>query len=527
MDTKLSLQWHNARCAVILMEDGGLYHTSRRYRAWLNDQPIADIDRSLTPLYGLTPDTDYLLRLEADGEPPLALRFRTEAELLTLNVRDFGAAGDGQHDDSAAIQAAILSCPAGGRVLIPAGDYPVGAIFLKSGLRLELAEGARLLGCTVRSRLPVLPNMIPHRVGDGEYNLGSWEGNPEPTFASMLTGIGVEDVQVYGPGLLDGRASYDNWWKNPKQMQVAWRPRMVFLNRCRKVALVGLTVQNSPSWNIHPYFSQDIDLLALSVRALKDSPNTDGIDPESCKAVRILGVHFSVGDDCIALKSGKLHMGRRYKTPCQDVRIAHCLMQDGHGAVTIGSEMSGGVRDVLAEHCLFVNTDRGLRIKTRRGRGEQGRIDGIHFRNILMQGVLVPVTANAFYRCDPDGLSFEVQDRSRRPVDDSTPSLGSLTFEDLRCEGCHQAAAYLLGLPEKPIEKLTFRNVQVRFDDQAVPGTPIMTANEEVCVRRGIIAENVHTLVLENLSIQGADGPPLEARGVERLIGQAEALSDS
>lgn len=523
MDTKLSLIFSNARCAVILVEDGGLYDSRQRYSAQLNGAPIQDITRSVTPLYGLSPATDYRLQLQGEDGTALELSFRTEEELLTLDVRAFGALGDGRQDDTAAIQAAILSCPEGGRVLIPAGDYQVRALFLKSHLRLELQQGARLLGCTDRSKLPILPGMTPHREGGGDYNLGSWEGNPEDMYAAMLTGIGVTDVQVYGPGLLNGQASYDNWWHDAKTMRGAWRPRMVFLNRCSQVSLVGLTVQNSPSWNIHPYFSQDVDLIALKILALKDSPNTDGIDPESCERVRILGVHFSVGDDCIALKSGKLYMGQRYKTPCTGVLIAHCLMQDGHGAVTIGSEMAGGVHRVLAERCLFRNTDRGLRIKTRRGRGRQGRIDGIHFRHILMQGVLVPVTANAFYKCDPDGLSFEVQDRAPHPVGEGTPSIGSLIFEDLRCEGCHQAAAYLLGLPEQPIEQLSFRRVSVRFDPEALEGEPLMTANPERCRKRGIIAENVELLELQDIQIEGAEGPALEPRQVARLVGAPEA----
>ena len=522
METTLKLIRVNARCAVILLEDGGLYECAHRYEAWLNGQRTPDFTRCVTPLYNLVPATDYLLRLEREGMEPLELRFRTEEELLTLDVRAFGARGDGLHDDTAAIQAAILSCPPGGRVLVPQGDYQVGALFLKSHLRLELQEGARLLGQTDRERLPVLPGMTPHREGEGEYNLGSWEGNPESMYAAMLTGLACEDVQVYGPGVLDGQAGHGNWWHDAKRLRGAWRPRMVFLNRCREVALIGLQVQNSPSWNIHPYFSEQIDLLALNIRAEKDSPNTDGIDPESCEQLRILGVHFSVGDDCIALKSGKLYMGQRYKTPCRHVHIAHCLMQDGHGAVTIGSEMAGGVQDVLAEHCLFLNTDRGLRIKTRRGRGEQGRIHNSHFRSIRMQGVLVPVTANAFYKCDPDGLSFEVQDRAKHPVGPGTPSIGTLLFQDLRCEGCHQAAAYLLGLPENPIERLVFRRVFIRFDAHAKAGEPLMTANPELCLKRGIIAENVKLLELEELVVEGAEGPALEARQVGKLLGGVE-----
>ena len=139
------------------------------------------------------------------------------------------------------------------------------------------------------------------------------------------------------------------------------------------------------------------------------SPNTDGIDPESCKNVNIIGNHVHVGDDCIALKSSKLFLGMKLHVPCENVIIRNCCLSRGHGGLVIGSEMSGGIKNVTVTQCLMDHTDRGLRVKTRRGRGKYAVIDGLAFRNVVMDGVLTPFVINMFYFCDPDGRTDYVQ----------------------------------------------------------------------------------------------------------------------
>ena len=121
-------------------------------------------------------------------------------------------------------------------------------------------------------------------------------------------------------------------------MNIAFRPRLFFISGCKNVTLQGVTFCNSPSWTLHPYFSNDLKFIGVTVQNPSDSPNTDGLDPESCKNVEILGVRFSLGDDCIAVKSGKIYMGKKHKTPSENIHIRQCLMENGHGAVTLGSE---------------------------------------------------------------------------------------------------------------------------------------------------------------------------------------------
>lgn len=513
----LKVIFQTARCGVLEIQDGSIYELEQEKEIYVNGQLYKTTQKTVFSIYGLEPDTDYVIGVKgADGQAEAALR--TAREFVTLNVKDFGARGDGLQDDTPFIQAAILSCPPESRVLIPAGVYKVTSLFLKSNLRLELAEGAVLSAETDRNRFPVLKGLIKSQDGQGEYNLGTWEGNPEDCFASILTGIQVENVEIYGQGVIDGNAARDNWWHEPKVKKVAYRPRMIFLNHCGHVTVQGIQVQNSPSWNIHPYFSHHLKFYDLKILNPKDSPNTDGLDPESCRDVEIAGVYFSVGDDCIAVKSGKLYMGAKYKTPSKDIVIRQCCMRDGHGSITVGSEMAGGVYNLTVRDCRFLHTDRGLRIKTRRGRGKDGVLDGINFERIRMDHVMTPFVINSFYYCDPDGHSAYVASKEALPVDAGTPCIKTLKFSDIVAKNCHVAAAYMYGLPEQKIERVEMKNVQVSYADNAMSGEPAMLDGIKPVSRMGIFAGNIKTLVLDNVRIEGQEGEKIIAEHIEDLV---------
>lgn len=514
----------SARSACIELPLKGYYHADEPAGLRLNEADYGQADRVVTSLFGLAPDTAYHLEMLQKGRLAAEVRFRTKAEFVTLNVRDFGAFGDGTHDDTAAIQAAILCCPKESRVLVPTGKYLVSPLFLKSHLRLEIQKGAQLRLHPAREESPILPGMIPSWDEKSEYNLGTWEGNPLSMHAALLTAVDAHDIEVYGEGVLDGQAAKGDWWLEPKvKKSGAWRGRMVFLNRCQNVTLQGLTITNSPSWNVHPYFSKDLVLLDLSIQSPSDSPNTDGINPESCRDVLISGARLSVGDDCIAIKSGKIYMGATYKTPTERVTISHCLMENGHGGVTIGSEMAGGVRDILVTDCRMLRTDRALRIKTRRGRGKQGVIDRIHFENVKMIDIPVPIAINSFYHCDPDGHAKNVQDKEARPADDGTPVIGALSFNNVVATGCRHVAVYALGLPEKKIRRIAITNSRFSFaEEKVVPARPVMADGVELCAKRGLIAHNVENLALSDVAFWGTVGETLELHGVDSLIKEDE-----
>ena len=184
-------------------------------------------------------------------------------------------------------------------------------------------------------------------------------------------------------------------------------------------------------------------------------------------------------------------MGKTYKTPSENLEIRQCLMEDGHGAVTLGSEMAGGVINLTVEECIFSRTDRGLRIKTRRGRGRDAVISNITFRNLTLDHVMTPLVVNSFYFCDPDGRTPYVQSREPYPVDDRTPSIRKMVFENMTCTNCHVAAAYFEGLPEQKIEELVMKNISFSYAENPTAGVPAMSEGVPKSTKRGLFARNV------------------------------------
>lgn len=514
----MELKFLSARSCTVLMDPEGDYYAREPRKLLLNGEPLPEENRSVFSLFDLWPDTVYTLEAWKGGDKESEISFRTAKETCSLNVLRFGAKGDGENDDTPALQAAILSCPAGGRVLIPAGDYVTGPLFLKSHITLEMKQGARLLLQTDRACFPILPGMTRTTDEEGEYLLGSWEGNPLDSFASALTGIGVEDVRLIGPGVVDGRGNMGDWWVNPKIRRGAFRPRLLYLKDCKDFTVQGLTFRNSPAWNLHPTFSENLNFLNVRVEAPSNSPNTDGFDPESCKHVRMLGTVFSVGDDCIAIKAGKIYMGMKYHVPCEDIEIAWCCMLDGHGGVTVGSENAGGVRHVRVHHCFMRGNDRGLRIKTRRGRGKYAVLDDIVFSDVRMEGVRAPLVVNCMYYCDPDGRTAYVQSRQKQPVDDTTPTVGRVCFERVRAVNCEACAGYILGLPERPVQEIRIKDCEFTFAPQGKPMRPAMANGVEECARRGMIARFVDSIVLERVHMEGVEGEELDFQDCARTI---------
>jgi polygalacturonase len=490
--------------------DNDLIYTRSPYTVLLDGVEVLSADTNVFSLFNLKPATTYTVTALPDNA---TLTFATNPESCCINVRDFGAVGDGIADDTRALQAAINCVRPRGRVLIPAGTYSTAPLTLKSNFTLELAEGATLLGSTDVERYFPLPGAVNDAATGDEIHVATWEGNPVSARQPFIGGWHVENVNIVGRGTIDGNAQNSTWWQNPKQEP--GRPRLVFLNDCDNINLHGITGQNSASWQMHPYFSRNICFYDISVNAPKDSPNTDGLDPESCDVVNIIGCKFSVGDDCIALKSGKIYMGKKYKQPAARHTIRNCLMQFGHGAVVLGSEMAGGVVDLTVNRCKFFRTDRGLRIKTRRGRGEDAKIDGVLFENIEMDEVLTPIVINMYYNCcDPDRFSEYVWSREHLPVDDRTPYLGKFTFRNMNCRNCEVTAAYCDGLPEQPIRSVTVENVNFHFKSDAKAGVPAMRSYIDPFKKGGLYFDNVAELNLKGVTFDGVEGEELIAQHV-------------
>ena len=431
------------------------------------------------PLHGLEAAHNYALA--ADGFKPI--HFTTLSCADIISIADFGAT-TATSDNSVAIQRAIDALPLGGILYVPPGNWTTGPLFLKSDMELHLAEGATLRARPRDDFWPILP---AQRYG---VMVGSWEGRPDACHAALITAVNASNIAITGPGVLDGGGADSDWWTWAKGTRNgARRARTVHLINCTNVTLLGPTVQNSPSWTVHPQGCTGVIAAALHIRAPGDSPNTDGLNPESCTDVRIEGVRFSVGDDCIAIKSGKRDLtNNTHLRPTSRIEVRNCLMEKGHGGVVIGSEMSGGVSDVTVRDCEMNGTDRGLRLKTRRGRG--GQIARITMQDVTMNGVAVPFCANAFYHCDADGQDDWVQSRAQAQVTDLTPQIDGILIKRTRVNGLRVALGAFLGLPEAPIRNVEIREVVVEsYDLDAVPAVPIMADHVREMRHEGICHE--------------------------------------
>ncbi len=506
----------SARSLTLEMNNTDIYSTSK-YDVYVNNELYAsNVETNVFSIFDLIPDTCYKIEIKQNNNS-FVKEVKTDYEYVSLNVKKFGAKGDGVTLDTNHIQGCIMACPDNGRVYFPKGDYYTGPLFLKSNITIELAEGARLIGDIDRNHYPILPGVVYTTDEKDEYNLGSWEGNPLDCFASIITGINIQNVKIIGKGIIDGNAHNADWWVDVRTKRLAWRPRGLFLNHCQNVSLQGVTVTNTPSWNLHPYFSKNLKFIDLKLINPKNSPNTDGCDPESCDNVDIIGVYFSVGDDCIAIKAGKIYMGRKHKLPSSNFNIRNCSMNFGHGAIVLGSEMSGGIKNITVSQCLFNQTDRGLRIKTRRGRGKDAVIDGITFENIKMTDVLTPLVVNMFYYCDPDGHTEYVYSKEKLPVDDRTPYLGKFVFKDIDCYDVNVAAGTFYGLPEQPIESIDINNVKFSYSKNPKSGIPAMMDGLAPMAGKGLIFNYVNNVNINNVSFEGLSDKEIDTFEVGNL----------
>lgn len=497
-----------SRTITVEIENDLSYYNFESVSVKLDGVEVLNTDKNVFTLFDLEPNREYCLQVGAEKS-----NFKTDNESFVLNVRDFGALGDGVHDDTSAFTAAIAVAPKGATLYVGSGTYFLKPLFLKSDLTVYLSKDATLLGNPDRLNYPILPALI---CGDGEMNLGTWQGEEADCFASLLTGYNVENVKIIGNGIVDCNALAGDWYKNHREKRIAWRPRGVFLNNCKNVLLQGITVKDTPSWNIHPYFCKGVKLLDLKLLNTPSMPTTDGVDPDTCDGVEMIGLDISVGDDCIAIKSCTLEAAKKYRLPCKNIVIRNCLMRAGHGGVVFGSELSGGIENVEVTKCLFDGTDRGLRIKTRRGRGRIGICNNVSFKNIVMKNVAVPFVINSFYNMgDNTGHTEYVWTTEKLPVDERTPKLSKFAFEDIVCTGVEFSAGSFFGLPESPIDSVKLKNVVFSYNENAEFGfTDMMEKNQQVC-RQGLDFRYVKSVELENVKFEKVSGDEVLLTGVE------------
>lgn len=484
------------------------YYSEKSHDVFLNGEKALGAKTNVFTLFSLKPDTSYVLSI--DGKET---EFKTGKVTSVLHASAFKRENP-EMDDTLLLQSAISFTPKGGRLVID-GEYSVTSLFLRSDRILYLPKGSILKGNPKAKDYPLLP---PFRLVEGrKVPCQSWEGDYYPSKPSLLNIIEEENVRILGEGRIDGLANESNeFWNDVKNLPYG-RPSLFYSYKAKNVSLIGLSFRNTPAWTIHPFFSENLHFLSLSIFNPKDAPNTDGRDLECCTKRQVLGVRFSVGDDCIALKSGKIGLAKERKRALSDCVIRNCLRENGHGAIVLGSEAGYGIKDIQVERCLFKNTDRGLRIKTRRGRGKDSIRDGILFKEITRDGVLTPLVRNRFYFCDPDGKSEYVQNKNPLPVDKRTPYLGSFVFQDIVARNCEVCFGYFYGLPEKRIKSIVIKDSLFERKKEAREGRPARRLGVEKRKKKGFLFTNVEKVVLDHVKMAGREGERVEKENVLSL----------
>ncbi len=320
-----------------------------------------------------------------------------------FNILDFGARPDGVFDNTVAIKKAIEKCTkkGGGVVLVPAGKYFTGPIHLDNNVNLHLAEGAEILFNTDPAVFPIVHT--------------TFEGTECMNYSPLIYAYNKQNVAVTGKGTLNGQGSNEKWWPWCSSARYGWkndtpnqkedvyklmdladknvpvserifgkghylRPNFIEFFECKTVLIQGVQIVNTPFWVIHPMKSVNVIVDGVSIKS--HGPNNDGCDPEYSKNVWIKNTTFDTGDDCIAIKSGRDNDGRRVAIKSENIIVQDCKMYDGHGGVTIGSEISAGVSNVYVENCVMDSPelDRAIRIKSNSRRG--GLVENVFVRNI-------------------------------------------------------------------------------------------------------------------------------------------------
>jgi polygalacturonase len=359
----------------------------------------------------------------------------------TCDPLDFGAKADGATKDTAAIQKAIDACAAkgGGTVRLNAGTYLSAPIVLKSNIVLQLDKGATLLGSPDHADYPEIT----------EFRL--------PGLQSLVSATSAENVSITGEGTIDGNG--ESWWQMARTVRDAGvmgnphpRPRLVVFDHCKHVRVEGVTIQNSPMWQLVPYYCDDVVIHSIKVLAPQHSPNTDAVDPFSSSNVRIDHLYADTGDDDIAIKSGAIDSPGG-DDPSRDITISDCTFFHGHG-LSIGSEIAGGARNIVAERIHFDGTDNGIRVKANRDRGND--VSNLVFRDIDMKDVKNPLVISEYYpRILPSESAV-----APAPVTRLTPHFHNIVIQNVTATGAAMAGA-IVGLPEAPVTDIVLQNVNL------------------------------------------------------------------
>lgn len=393
------------------------------------------------------------------------------------NVKDYGAIADTQHLSTESIQSAIDDCAenGGGTVHFPAGNYLTAPLELKSDVTIHLSAGCTIYATQDFHKYPIVKTR--------------WEGTNCKGFMPLFYAYKDTNIAITGQGKINGQGS--KWWKrsyeieektegNPRPIteltkkiaeynedcpdlddsRTHWRtqflrPPLVQFYACKDVLMRDVHLTKPAFWTIHPVYCENVTIDNVTVVNPSHSANTDGCNPESSKNVHISNCHFDVGDDCIAIKSGIDQQGRKIGIPSENITITNCTMIHGHGGIVIGSEMSGGIKNITVSNCVLQNTTRGIRVKTARGRG--GTIQNFRASDIIMEDIKNrAIVLNTNYQ----------NSEKPQPVTEKTPILQKFHFSNISVENVTGNLLVIQGLEEMPVQDITLRNVWATADDK-------------------------------------------------------------
>ncbi len=466
-------------------------------------------------------------------------------------ITDFGAVADGVTKNTAAFAAAFAACDkaGGGTVNVPPGKFRTGAIHLVSNMTLHLQAGATVIFTDDYDNADDYP-FVESR----------WAGTELWMYSPLVFGKDLENVTITGKGTFDGdpKKMWDYFFERlggvqmedeephtPREKELAalnkgryedtdcggrglgamiLRPPLMELNNCRNVRLDGFTNQNSPFWNTHLVYCENVTVHDVTFRNPPGSPNGDGLDLDSCNGVRVSNCCFDVNDDCLCLKSGMNDDGHRVGKPTENVTITNCTMLRGHGGVVMGSDGAGGIRNVTVTNCVFIGTQRGIRLKSNRFR--YSKYQDIRFDNIIMQDVNCPIVMNLYYTCGgtADNIAM-IADPEYRDVLESTPAIKNIHLSNITARGRIAAAGVIVGLPEAPIENVTLDNVIIEGTPRDEPMTPAMCHLIGDMLGEGLVGQHIKNLRVRNCDIAATHGPAITMTDTDGLTLDGVQLS--